>query len=119
MGTRTLGPARHARARRAHWRPSGGLESAWIRHRGKADDSCLQGVYDFVRSTLLVVVKQDGNERVSAPPNPLRLRAVHEHPRRGGATAAIIAGQPDISLVAECSNGREAIPDFRTHRPDV
>src|SRR5262249_49383077 len=33
--------------------------------------------------------------------------------------AALLATQPDISLVAEASNGREAIQQFRTHRPDV
>jgi DNA-binding NarL/FixJ family response regulator len=66
-----------------------------------------------------VVVKQDGNERVSASPNPIRILAVDDHPLLRGGIAALIAGQPDMSLVAECSNGREAIHDFRTHRPDV
>jgi DNA-binding NarL/FixJ family response regulator len=37
--------------------------------------------------------------------------------RRG--IAAIIASQPDMSLVAEASNGREAIEQYRTHRPDI
>jgi DNA-binding NarL/FixJ family response regulator len=37
--------------------------------------------------------------------------------RRG--IAAIIASQPDMSLVAEASNGREAVEQYRTHRPDI
>ncbi len=31
----------------------------------------------------------------------------------------LVATQPDMTLVAEASNGREAIQQFRTHRPDV
>jgi DNA-binding NarL/FixJ family response regulator len=33
--------------------------------------------------------------------------------------AAIIRNEPDMLLVAEASNGREAIQGFREHRPDV
>jgi DNA-binding NarL/FixJ family response regulator len=31
----------------------------------------------------------------------------------------MIATQPDMTLVAEASNGREAIQQFRAHRPDI
>ena len=31
----------------------------------------------------------------------------------------MLAGQPDLTLVAEGSNGREAVEQFRRHRPDV
>jgi DNA-binding NarL/FixJ family response regulator len=52
-------------------------------------------------------------------PAPIRVLAVDDHPviRRG--IAAIIATQPDMALVAEASNGREAIQQFRAHRPDI
>jgi YesN/AraC family two-component response regulator len=30
-----------------------------------------------------------------------------------------VGGQADMSLVAEASNGREAIQQFRTHHPDI
>ena len=33
--------------------------------------------------------------------------------------AALLAGQADLKLVAEASNGREAVDQFRAHRPDV
>jgi DNA-binding NarL/FixJ family response regulator len=33
--------------------------------------------------------------------------------------AAIIKNEPDMLLVAEASNGREAIEGFREHRPDI
>jgi len=51
--------------------------------------------------------------------SPIRILAVDDHPvvRRGIAT--LLAGEPDLLLVAEASNGREAIQAFRTHRPDV
>ena len=52
-------------------------------------------------------------------PAPIRVLAVDDHPviRRG--IAAIIATQSDMALVAEASNGREAIQQFRAHRPDI
>ena len=31
----------------------------------------------------------------------------------------VLATQPDMNLVAEASNGREAIQQFREHRPDI
>jgi len=56
---------------------------------------------------------------VSNDSSPIRILSVDDHPlvRRGIAT--LIAAESGISLVAEASNGREAIQQFRTHRPDV
>src|SRR6516225_11705579 len=33
--------------------------------------------------------------------------------------AMILATQPDMNLVAQAANGREAIQQFRQHRPDI
>ena len=45
--------------------------------------------------------------------------AVDDHPLFRKGIATILAGESDMSLVAEASNGREAIQQFRAHRPDV
>jgi DNA-binding NarL/FixJ family response regulator len=50
---------------------------------------------------------------------PIRILVVDDHPLLREGIAALVAGQSDMTLVAECSNGREAIQAFRTHRPDV
>jgi DNA-binding NarL/FixJ family response regulator len=50
---------------------------------------------------------------------PIRILTVDDHPLLREGIAAVIEGQPDMTLVAEATNGREAIESFRNHRPDV
>lgn len=49
----------------------------------------------------------------------IRIMTVDDHPVLRQGIAALIADQPDLILVAEATNGREAIQQFRAHRPDV
>jgi len=56
---------------------------------------------------------------VSASSASIRVLCVDDHPLLRGGIVALIAGQPDMTVVAEGSNGREAIQQYRTHRPDV
>jgi DNA-binding NarL/FixJ family response regulator len=56
---------------------------------------------------------------MSVPAGPTRILIVDDHPLLREGIAALVAVESDMTLVAECSNGREAIQAFRTHRPDV
>jgi DNA-binding NarL/FixJ family response regulator len=49
----------------------------------------------------------------------IRVLTVDDHALLREGIAKLIGNQSDIELVAEASNGREAIELFRMHRPDV
>ena len=49
----------------------------------------------------------------------IRILAVDDHPVFCQGIAGLIEGQADMTLVGQASNGREAIQQFRAHRPDV
>ena len=49
----------------------------------------------------------------------IRVLAVDDHAVFRGGIAALVDHQSDMTLVAEASNGHEAIQQFRAHRPDV
>jgi len=52
-------------------------------------------------------------------PDVIRILAVDDHPLLRKGIAALLNAEPDMKLVAEASNGEDAIESFRRHRPDV
>jgi two-component system, NarL family, response regulator len=56
---------------------------------------------------------------MSADPGPIRVLAVDDHALLREGIAGLVASPSDTSLVAQASNGREAIHQFRTHCPDL
>jgi DNA-binding NarL/FixJ family response regulator len=56
---------------------------------------------------------------MSAETSLIRIMVVDDHPLFRSGIAALLATQSDMRLVAEASNGREAIERFRAHRPDI
>jgi DNA-binding NarL/FixJ family response regulator len=56
---------------------------------------------------------------MSSVPGMIRILAVDDHALLRKGIAATINAEPDMKLVAEASNGEEAIEKFRVHRPDV
>ena len=56
---------------------------------------------------------------MSSEPSVIRMLTVDDHPLLRKGIAALVNSEPDIELVAEASNGLEAIEMFRAHRPDI
>jgi DNA-binding NarL/FixJ family response regulator len=56
---------------------------------------------------------------MSAETNSIRILAVDDHPLVRQGVAGLVTIQPDMTLIGEASNGRDAIQQFREHRPDV
>jgi two-component system, NarL family, response regulator len=56
---------------------------------------------------------------MSISDDPIRILAVDDHPLIREGIAAVLQGEPDMLLVAQASNGRDAVEQFRTHHPDV
>jgi DNA-binding NarL/FixJ family response regulator len=61
----------------------------------------------------------NSNPEMSNSPDQIRVLSVDDHVLIREGIAALIANQKDMRLVAEASNGGEAIEQFRSHRPDV
>ena len=51
--------------------------------------------------------------------SPIRILTADDHALVRKGIAAILSSQSDMNLVAEASNGREAVDQYRRHRPDI
>src|SRR5262245_24492222 len=56
---------------------------------------------------------------MNAKQTPIRILSVDDHPLLREGVASLLAGHDDLKLVAEAANGREAVQQFKSHRPDV
>ena len=56
---------------------------------------------------------------MSSVPERIRILTVDDHPLLREGIAALVNAESDMKLIAEASNGEEAIEQFRLHRPDV
>jgi DNA-binding NarL/FixJ family response regulator len=56
---------------------------------------------------------------MSTSPNLIRILTVDDHPLLREGIAALVKAESDMEIVAEASEGEEAIKQFRRHRPDV
>src|SRR5271170_8233334 len=56
---------------------------------------------------------------MSTSPSLIRILSVDDHALLREGIAALLASQPDMKLIAEASTGREALEQFRKHRPDL
>ena len=56
---------------------------------------------------------------MSADPLSIRILVVDDHPLVREGIVRQIELESDMTVVAEASNGREAIQQFRAHRPDI
>jgi len=56
---------------------------------------------------------------MSTGSSQIRILAVDDHPLVREGIAGLVSLQPDMTLVGEASNGRDAIQQFRMHHPDV
>jgi DNA-binding NarL/FixJ family response regulator len=50
---------------------------------------------------------------------PIRVLIVDDHPLLREGVVAVLEDQPDVEVVAEATNGREAVDAFAKHQPDV
>lgn len=53
------------------------------------------------------------------PSDPIRVLLADDHPVLGKGLAMLLECEPDITVVGQALNGREAIALFRQHQPDV
>ncbi|HUO59437.1 MAG TPA: response regulator transcription factor, partial [Candidatus Acidoferrales bacterium] len=56
---------------------------------------------------------------MSGDDSRIQILTVDDHPIVREGIAGLVGLQPDMVIVGEASNGRDAIKLFRTHHPDI
>ena len=57
--------------------------------------------------------------KATAESRLIRVLAVDDHPLVREGISGLVGGQADMTMIGQASDGREAIQQFRAHRPDV
>jgi len=78
------------------------IEHPWI--------DCLRDISWPHRSR---AIPEEGGESM------IKVLSVDDHPLLREGIAALVNAESDMKLIAEATNGQEAIEKFRQHRPDV
>ena len=96
------------------------MEPSWIGHRGRIDGPGSYGLSIVSWQARRFSATDFSCEmKILAVGNQIRILTVDDHPVLREGIAAILASETDMVLVAEAGNGREAIEQFRAHRPDI
>src|SRR5580692_13127964 len=65
------------------------------------------------------LARSDSSDLMPIDADVIRILTVDDHALLRRGIGALIGAEPDMKLVAEASNGQEAIAEFKKHRPDI
>src|SRR5208283_375426 len=95
------------------------MERTRSRHGGGTDCPRVGRLWRSCRAAFSHVQEQSGEDFMSSDSSPIRVLVVDDHQLIRVGIATLLLPEPDMKVVGEASNGREAISKFRECHPDV